>query len=42
MIDARADIVGSLLRPPALLAAQEKLRAGDIGRPRPQKRRVSL
>ena len=32
MIDAHADIVGSLLRPPALLAAQEKLRAGDIGR----------
>ena len=32
MIDAHADIVGSLLRPPGLLAAQEKLRAGDIGR----------
>ncbi len=32
MFDAHADIVGSLLRPPALLAAQEELRAGDIGR----------
>ena len=32
MIGAHADIVGSLLRPAALLAAREKLRAGEIGR----------
>ena len=32
MIDAHADIVGSLLRPAALLAAQAKLRSGEIGR----------
>jgi 5-methyltetrahydropteroyltriglutamate--homocysteine methyltransferase len=33
MITAHADVVGSLLRPPWLLAAQERLRAGDIARP---------
>ncbi len=32
MITARADVVGSLLRPPELLAAQEDLAAGRIGR----------
>jgi 5-methyltetrahydropteroyltriglutamate--homocysteine methyltransferase len=32
MITARSDIVGSLLRPPELLAAQTALRAGDISR----------
>jgi 5-methyltetrahydropteroyltriglutamate--homocysteine methyltransferase len=33
MITAHADVVGSLLRPPWLLAAQERLRAGEIARP---------
>jgi 5-methyltetrahydropteroyltriglutamate--homocysteine methyltransferase len=33
MITAHADVVGSLLRPPWLLAAQERLRAGEITRP---------
>jgi methionine synthase II (cobalamin-independent) len=33
MITAHADVVGSLLRPPWLLAAQERLRAGQITRP---------
>jgi len=32
MITARSDIVGSLLRPPELLAAQTALRSGEIGR----------
>lgn len=34
MIAARADVVGSLLRPAALLAAREDLAAGRIGRAR--------
>jgi 5-methyltetrahydropteroyltriglutamate--homocysteine methyltransferase len=33
MITAHADVVGSLLRPPWLLEAQERLRAGAITRP---------
>jgi len=33
MITAHADVVGSLLRPPWLLEAQERLRAGQITRP---------
>ena len=33
MITAHADVVGSLLRPPWLLATQERLRAGQITRP---------
>jgi 5-methyltetrahydropteroyltriglutamate--homocysteine methyltransferase len=33
MITAHADVVGSLLRPPLLLEAQERLRAGQIARP---------
>lgn len=33
MITAHADVVGSLLRPPWLLAAQEQLRTGVITRP---------
>ena len=33
MITAHADVVGSLLRPPWLLAAQERLRTGQITRP---------
>ena len=32
MITAHADVVGSLLRPPWLLEAQERLRAGEITR----------
>lgn len=32
MITAHTDVVGSLLRPPWLLAAKERLRAGDITR----------
>ena len=30
LIRARADVVGSLLRPPELLAAQEQLAAGVV------------
>jgi 5-methyltetrahydropteroyltriglutamate--homocysteine methyltransferase len=33
MITTHADVVGSLLRPPWLLEAQERLRAGEITRP---------
>ena len=33
MITAHADVIGNLLRPPWLLAAQERLRAGQITRP---------
>ena len=33
MITAHADVVGSLLRPPWLLEAQERLRASQITRP---------
>jgi 5-methyltetrahydropteroyltriglutamate--homocysteine methyltransferase len=33
MITAHTDVVGSLLRPPWLLAAQERLRTGQITRP---------
>ena len=33
MITAHADVIGSLLRPPWLLAAQERLHAGRISRP---------
>jgi 5-methyltetrahydropteroyltriglutamate--homocysteine methyltransferase len=33
MITAHADVVGSLLRPPWLLKAQQRLRAGEITRP---------
>jgi 5-methyltetrahydropteroyltriglutamate--homocysteine methyltransferase len=33
MITAHADVVGSLLRPPWLLEAQERLRAGEVTRP---------
>ena len=33
MITAHADVVGSLLRPPWLLAAQKRLCAGEIARP---------
>jgi 5-methyltetrahydropteroyltriglutamate--homocysteine methyltransferase len=33
MITAHADVVGSLLRPPWLLEAQQRLRAREITRP---------
>lgn len=33
MIAARADVVGSLLRPPELLAARQRLECGEIGPP---------
>ncbi len=33
MIDARADVVGSLLRPPELLEARERLERGELGMP---------
>jgi 5-methyltetrahydropteroyltriglutamate--homocysteine methyltransferase len=33
VIEARTDVVGSLLRPPELLAARERLARGDIGQP---------
>jgi 5-methyltetrahydropteroyltriglutamate--homocysteine methyltransferase len=33
VIDARADVVGSLLRPPELLEARERLERGELGMP---------
>ncbi|HEX5468196.1 MAG TPA: cobalamin-independent methionine synthase II family protein [Gaiellaceae bacterium] len=33
MLNARTDVVGSLLRPPALLEAQKRLQAGEIATP---------
>ncbi len=33
MIEARTDVVGSLLRPPELLQARERFDAGEMGTP---------
>jgi 5-methyltetrahydropteroyltriglutamate--homocysteine methyltransferase len=33
VIDARTDVVGSLLRPPALVEAQERLARGELAPP---------